>query len=470
MDDQITDEDVQALTQTCFADESRMYTPTTALLAKLLNRPRTESDPGVKVFNTHNQAVLPPFKPDLSICLDGSSKADSTSIYLAIELKHVAKPIDDEAYGQALDDLLVMHACQPARSVFACLVSTLHDNHIILLRITDGRQQEVVHYSSVSLAIALTYIKQVVLSGSTYRPPVPSFSIQLQSMERRLGNQPNSVVAEFKMPESVVEKVTSQWPLDAAMLGTTMAVKVLVKHIPSANRTSDSQRIGTYDDLSQELMIYHLIQAAANPCKHLARLVYESDDGEEMGIAPVGKSIDLRGISDHFTLCTILRDVLQGITWLHKHGILHRDIRRDNIIVVSESDPGGRTILRGRIIDFGASISLEPGETHYQEQDYLGGYICCPQELIGAIRTPYTPLPEHDFLAWVMLVNSLVFPNGIPYLHSYRVGKPSMEADMLKQYWDRLTVSPIWGPFVKAAKEEKPEQLEIRLSHLIIML
>lgn len=366
-----------------------MYAPTTKLLVQLLNRKRTESNPGVKVFNTHNRAVLPPYKPDLCICLDGSIKADSASVYVAIEMKHISNPIDDDAYGQVLDDLLVMHKCQPGRSVLVGLLSDLHINHIILLRIISSRKQQVVHYQTVSLATALTFLKQVLLLENPYRPPVPSFFIQLQSMERRLGNPKNSVVGEFRMPKSVLENIKSQWSSEAAILGTTMAVKVWVQNIQSASATPDTQRIGTDVDHSQELMIYHLIQSKP-ACSYIARLVYESDHARELGIAPVGKSIDLRGISDPYTLDNILTDVLHGITWLHNNGIIHRDIRRDNIIVVFEGG-GGRTLLRGKIIDFGAAISLEPGKIDHLEQDYVGGYICCPRELIGDIRTPYTP-------------------------------------------------------------------------------
>lgn len=446
-----------------------MYAPMTQLLGKLLNRPRTENDPGVKVFNTYNRTVLPPFKPDLCICLDDSVKAESASVYVAIELKHVSKTIDDDAYGQALDDLLVMHKHQPARSVLASLVSDFHLNHIVLLRIINGRIQQVVHYKTVSLAIALTYIKQVLLLESPYRPPVPTFSIHLLSMEGRLGNPKNSAVAEFKMPKDVLEKIKSQWPSEVAKLGTTMAVKVLVKNIAPATSTLDTERIGFFGaDHSQELLIYHLIQSKPL-CPSIAKLVYESDDKVELGIAPVGKSVDLRGISDLFTMQRILGDVLLGIAWLHSHGIIHRDIRRDNTIVISENI-GGRNVLRGMIIDFGAAIALEPGETNYQEQDYVGGYICCPYELIGDIRRRYTPEPSHDLLAWVMLVNFLVFPNGVPYMHSQRIATPSMEADKLKQYWHRLMVSDVWGPLVRQAQTGKSEGLERMMSEVIVML
>lgn len=470
--DEITYRDVAALTKKTFPDEPAMYAPTTKLLAKLLDRPRTENDPGVKVFNTHNRTVLPPFKPDLCICLDGSIKAESTSVYVAIELKHISKTIDDDAFGQVLDDLLVMHRCQPARTVLASLLSNLETNYIVLLRIINSREQQVVHYKTVSLAIALTFIKQVLLSESSYRPPVPSFSIFLQSMERRLGNPNNSVVAEFKMPKEIVKKVQSQWPSEHVALGTTMAVKVLLKNIPPARAAPIHERIITDPDHSQELMIYHLIQSF-EPCENISKLVYESENGRELGIAPVGNSIDLRGISDHFTLSAILADVLHGITWLHSHGIIHRDIRRDNIIVVSQDVGGSRKLLRGKIIDFGAAISVRPGETEHIDQDYVGGYICCPRELIGDIRRTYTPRPADDLLAWVMLVNFLVFPNGVPFMHSQLVAGPSAEADKLTQYWHRLMASDIWGPFVRAAETEGADQAELleeMMYDLIVML
>lgn len=191
---------------------------------------------------------------------------------MAIELKHVSKPVDDDAYGQVLHDLLVMHKYQPARSVLASLVSDLHVNHIVLLRIIDERNHQVIHYSTVSLAIALTFIRQVVLSESTYRPPVPSFSLQLPPMERRLGNPKNSVVGEFRMPKEILEKAKAQWPTEGATLGTTMAVKVLVQNIPRPGAImTDTERLGIVGNHSQERMINHLMQSQSTPCKYILR-------------------------------------------------------------------------------------------------------------------------------------------------------------------------------------------------------
>lgn len=58
-------------------------------------------------------------------------------------------------------------------------------------------------------------------------------------------------------------------------------------------------------------------------------------------------------------------------------------------------------------------------------------YICCPYEIIGDFKSPYTPVPAHDLPAWVMVGNFLVFPNGVPYIQSYRVAFEFVEAEIL---------------------------------------
>ena len=48
----------------------------------------------------------------------------------------------------------------------------------------------------------------------------------------------------------------------------------------------------------------------------------------------------------------ILLDAARGIEHLHSNGILHRDIKPDNIFVVSPDD---NTEVNGKLIDFGSS-------------------------------------------------------------------------------------------------------------------
>lgn len=105
-------------------------------------------------------------------------------------------------------------------------------------------------------------------------------------------------------------------------------------------------------------MTYHPIQSQTSSCKFTTRLVSESDDGRELGIALVRQNIDLHGISDHDDLRTILGDVLYGIQWLHHLGIIHHDTRQDNILGFSGVfAEGGRSLPRGMTIDCGDSIA-----------------------------------------------------------------------------------------------------------------
>lgn len=444
-----------------------MYTPVTEFFGQLLNRPRTDTDPGVKVFDTHHRSILSPYKPDICVCVGGTETPEPEGIYVAIELKHITATIDDEDRGQVLDYLVAMHTRQSSRSVVAGLLSNLKINHVVLLRALEGGGTLLVHHSTVSLAEALTFIKQVVLVETPYCPPLSAFPAHLGSIERRLGNPRSSTVAEFKMSAEILASIKSRWPSEVKVLGNRMAVKVILNRTVAARPTEESSHRPVHTKITQanEISIYKQIQRWLAPSRDIARLVYHSSDLYELGIAPVGESIDLRSISSHNTLLTILNDVLNGIKWLHDCSILHRDIRRDNVIVVTAGEE-----LHGKIIDFGTAITLGPHDEIYPMQEYLGGYICCPRELIGDFTRLYWPKPAHDYLAWVMMVNFLVFPNGVPYLHSCRVAFDSIEAEKLEAFWVGLETSVGWSKLVAAAKASDTQEMARLVEGLIFML
>jgi len=50
-------------------------------------------------------------------------------------------------------------------------------------------------------------------------------------------------------------------------------------------------------------------------------------------------SLDVMGvISDEKKFCGIVRDVTSGLLWMHKHKVLHRDIKRENIFYDEENN------------------------------------------------------------------------------------------------------------------------------------
>lgn len=441
-----------------------MYTPVTKLFGQLLDRPREGNDPGVHVFDTHNKRALGPWKPDMCICVGGTKMPQESGVYVAVELKHVNNPITDEERGQVLDYLVTMLTLDPSRVMVAGLLSDLHINHVIVLRALEGGGTQLIQHKTASLDEVLTFIRQVVLVDLRYCPPVSAFPSDLGIMERRLGHPRASAVAEFNMSSPVLRTIKSLWPSEAKSLGKCMAVKVLLKRTVKG---SSSDPVLVDRTQAHEIAIYKLIQSYSSPSQDLVRLVYSSPDDRLLGTAPVGARIDIRGISDHDNLRAILVDVLNGLDWLHGIGILHRDIRRDNIIVVSTP---GSSKLHGKIIDFGTAIALNDGENTFPPQVYIGGYICCPREIIGDFKRLYTPRFSHDRLAWVMLVNFLVFPNGVPYLQSCRVAVESVEAERLVAYWDCLSASPVWAALVEAAEDEESCDLERLMTEVVVML
>lgn len=457
MDGRILEKDVKKLVNTTFESEPDMYTPVTNLLTRLLRRKRKETDPGVQVFDTHRKCILGAWKPDICICVDGTKTAPASGIYVAIELKHTDHSMIDEDRGQVLDYLVAMLKLDPNRAMVAGLLSDLNINHLIVLRARENGGTQLIQHKTASFAEVLTFIKQVILVDLQYRPAESAFPAHLGYMERRLGHPRASVVAEFLMPDPVLSNMKSQWPTEVKSLGKSMAVKVLLK--PTNTLVDRTQR--------HEVEIYKLIQNFNPPSTNIVRLVYSSPDNRILGTAPVGSRIDVRGISDHQNLRTILTDVLDGLNWLHSIGVLHRDIRRDNIIVVSTP---GSTKLHGKIIDFGTAIIREEDDDTFLPQIYHGGYICCPYEIIGDFKRPYTPAFAHDLLAWVMLVNFLVFPNGVPYLQSHRVAFESVEAERLIAYWYSMRTSRTWGRFVGAAEAVQRDQLGTLMADLVVML
>lgn len=59
------------------------------------------------------------------------------------------------------------------------------------------------------------------------------------------------------------------------------------------------------------------------------------------------------GIPDEVTIATILRETLQGLSYLHTNGQMHRDIKAGNILM----DRKGLIYLS----DYGVSASLKKG-------------------------------------------------------------------------------------------------------------
>jgi len=93
---------------------------------------------------------------------------------------------------------------------------------------------------------------------------------------------------------------------------------------------------------------------------------------------------------------TIGRQVLEGLKYMHENGFAHRDLKPQNILVVS---PGPDWLVQ--ISDFGISRRLEEGATVTMRQGTMG--FIAP-EMLGFIRAKSSP-----YVADIWSLGALLF-------------------------------------------------------------
>lgn len=100
---------------------------------------------------------------------------------------------------------------------------------------------------------------------------------------------------------------------------------------------------------------------------------------------------------DAMTLRAIMRKLLQGLDRLHSLGIVHRDIKPDNILVTSRGEV--------KIIDFGAACDLATGINFNPLYGMLDPRYAAPEEVVLPKSFPRPPIPGFAALlaplAWV---------------------------------------------------------------------
>ncbi|KAF8417918.1 hypothetical protein EV426DRAFT_720872 [Tirmania nivea] len=436
------------------------------------------------VVDTHSERFLNDLAPDISI-QRYTSTADKFNVAAIIELKGADKKLGTlDNFGQVLDYLVELAICQPGRAVFVGVLTNLKDAYVLKYTQgiakgrnrrtstdTSGLTSRLTQFRKASLQDALRYLA-LELQRPAANPPKLRFTQAVGKLVRIIQrhSQSHSVVGEF----------------------THNGINVIGK------AASDPKWRGA---LHLEIETLRKLQGGGRPIS-IPELRYPLADSEtpippvpEMVIFPVGRPLQLDLFSNAADFRACLEDILFAIAWVHAHGIVHRDVRTDNVLVHaakfatsdhSTTECSRQPLWRGLLIDFDHATLLG------QDCEYEGGYICCPVEVLKAcavngfpdldptnddvdlqmldslpdcapefvgaefdLGTPlYTPRMSHDYLAFVLLVNTLNFPftlQGFSYNRVLRKNSP--ERDRLLRLWDSLRHSPGWRDMVALADQ-----------------
>ncbi|KAF8422275.1 hypothetical protein EV426DRAFT_606784 [Tirmania nivea] len=472
------------------------------------------------VIDTHRQRFLDDRAPDIVIQRHTSSP-DKFNVAAVIDLKAFGNTANHKLgtydnFGQILDYLTLLSGAQEGRSVFLGLLTNLRDAYLLKFStgILKGRSRrtsirgahtsKLVQYRKVPLHVALKHL-YMELTSPEANPPNPCFSEAAGTLVRVLQRHKKSVVAVFRREET---RVVVKTALESLWIPGIVNEISLLHSLQGPNKPTSIPTL-IYDTLPPDANVNVPITA-------------------EFGIKPVGRPIYLELFPDSASFLRCLEDILTALQWVHDHGIVHRDVRGDNIIIYQQDHPATVTTSpepdpmekskpynpkkwRGVLIDFDRATTIG------KECLYEGGYICCPVELLRVCtqvsssdeemadassgstdvapgyttdtsaesfdnitaldvsvevqdvdssplsHVLYAPQKSHDYLAFVLLVNTLIFPFTLQGYSYNRVEMAnSKEQKRLLRLWDALKVNEPWKKMVAAAEDTETDLGEWR--------
>ena len=162
-----------------------------------------------------------------------------------------------------------------------------------------------------------------------------------------------------------------------------VAVKVFTGPISGADSEVQQAEIAVLASLNHHAVVT-LIDAGIAPDPSGVQhryLVLEPVDGADLRRRLASGPLSLRHIAE------IGYDLAEALEYVHRHGVIHRDLKPGNVLVVADGDDGGRA--RAKLTDFG--IALASGVDHTAGSEgtagtaaYLSPEQAQGEELTGA--------------------------------------------------------------------------------------
>lgn len=144
--------------------------------------------------------------------------------------------------------------------------------------------------------------------------------------------------------------------------------------------------------------------------RHWPRLLLEAADYGSLGGFPSG--------SPDATLWAVkievILDVMSGLKAVHNHGIVHCDLKLENVLIFRAAEKDGRcmeVMYEAKICDFGFSVIMTDYEEDAIFSAHLGTAPWASPELTFATEIKIKDLPQSDIYS-LGLLSSRVFMNG----------------------------------------------------------
>lgn len=217
-----------------------------------------------------------------------------------------------------------------------------------------------------------------------------------------------------------------------------VAIKVLVQ--PEGTSRERFLREAQLASSVRHPNLYQIFDVAETP-DELLYAVFEYVPGESLADA-----LEFDGPLPHETIQAYVEGILDGIEALHGQGILHRDLKPDNILIDTQGRP--------RVVDFGLAFVDEDGRTRITETGVVLGTpsYMAPELFLGEPATPASDLYALGAITFEMLYQERFRPEStIPEFLRMSLLPPE---EFLPRA--RLTKHPSWDPWLRRLLRKSP--------------
>jgi len=146
-----------------------------------------------------------------------------------------------------------------------------------------------------------------------------------------------------------------------------------------------------------------------------AYMVMELVEGEPL-LAPGMLPMSVR------RACDVLSQVSDALAHIHKRGIVHGDVKADNIMLSPEQTPGARRRHVVRLVDFG--LARRSGVE--REEDRVSGspHYLAPERALGRAPTVATDIYALGVLGYLLVTGTLPFDGNVVEILMRHVQQP----------------------------------------------